>query len=111
SPELAAEVASFRDVVAELAQLAPSTPMPSPTVRERLLSRVHLEERGASIGGVTAPAPAAVPTPASRRWPTRFGPFAAAASILVLVGLGAETLMLLRRERELEASGASVAAK
>src|SRR5688572_19148666 len=70
SPELAAEVASFREVAAEMAQLAPV--VPSAPMRGRLLERVHLERPA-------APPPIAA-APSRWRNPGRY--LAAAAALL-----------------------------
>lgn len=108
SPDLAAEVASFRDVVAELAQLGPDGATPAPAVRERLLSRVRREGRVASNDD----APIVVsPRARQRSAPPRFVLLAAAASLLLVVGLGAATFALFRRQRELDASRVALAAK
>jgi len=108
SPDLAAEVASFREVVADLAQLGPDMPAPALAVRERLLSRVRREAHIAAYD-VNRP-----PVVASRAhpWPAspRFVLLAAAASVLVVVGLGTATFGLLRRQRQLEASRVALAA-
>ena len=91
----------------ELAQLGPNMATPAPAVRERLLSRVHREARVASKDD----APNAVSSRA-RQWsvPPRFALLAAAALLLVAVGLGAGTFALLGRQRELEASRVALAA-
>jgi anti-sigma-K factor RskA len=92
SPELAAEVASFREVAAEMAFLAPV--VPSPDTRSRLLGRIQLERQTAPAdtrGGGSAP-----------RWTTRNRYLAAAAGILVVASLGAESLLLAKRARDAE---------
>jgi len=94
-------------VVAELAQLGPYTAPPAPAVRERLLSRVHREARVAPNNDA--------PSVASSRARARFGSprvamLAAAALLIVAVGLGAATFALLGRQRELEASRVALAA-
>jgi len=96
SPELAAEVASFREVVAELAQLKPV--VPSPIVRERLLQRIHRPP------AAVKPSDRAVVVLQPRRWLARGPAIAAAASILLIAGVGGEALVLARRARSAEAA-------
>jgi anti-sigma-K factor RskA len=90
SPELAAEVASFREVAAEMAQLAPVAP--SPSMRGRLLDRVHRER---------PIAPAAIATPPSG-WRNRGRYIAAAAAILIVASLGAESFLMAKRVRDID---------
>ena len=90
SPELAAEVASFREVAAEMAQLTPVAP--SASMRGRLLDRVHRER------AVASPARGTVPS----RWRDRGGYIAAAAAILIIASLGTELFLMSRRVRELD---------
>jgi anti-sigma-K factor RskA len=103
SPELVAEVRSFRDVVAELGRLAPMPP--SQDARGRLLERVRREPIPASDG------PAFSSPPPARHWTRRFGAYAAAAGIVAIISLGVETFRLLEQERTVEASRAAVVAK
>jgi anti-sigma-K factor RskA len=98
SPELAAEVASFREVAAEMAQLRPVTP--SAAMRSRLLDRVHRERPAARPSGGVG----------RSRWNDRGRHFAAAASILVVAALGAQSLLLAKRAREAERARADAAA-
>jgi anti-sigma-K factor RskA len=86
SPELAAEVSSFRDVAAGLAQLEPVRP--SMQLGSRLMERIHSEP-----GPRTARAPLALRTP----WWRRGSMWAIAASVVALVGLGAESFVLWNR--------------
>jgi anti-sigma-K factor RskA len=90
SPELAAEVASFREVAAEMAQLSPVAP--SASMRSRLLERVHRERPGAPV--------ASVPTPSW--WRNRGRHFATAASILIAAAAGTDALLLSKRARDAE---------
>lgn len=85
-PELAAEVASFREVAAELAQLKPIEP--SAGLRDQLM-RVSREIP-------------AEPLPASP-WASRWAPVLAAAGIVAIVVLGSQVLVTRSREREVAA--------
>jgi anti-sigma-K factor RskA len=96
SPDLAAEVASFREVVGELAQLTPV--VPSPAVRERLLQRIHRPPVAVK------PSDRTVIAQVPRRSFVRGPAIAAAAAILVVAGMGAESLLLARRNREADAA-------
>jgi anti-sigma-K factor RskA len=90
SPELAAEVASFREVAAEMARLSPVTP--SAPMRGRLLDRVHRDR----------PAAPPVSGPAPSRGHNRGRYVAAAAAILIVASLGAESLVMAKRVRAIE---------
>src|SRR5207244_4331021 len=82
SPELAAEVASFREVTAELAKI--KTVPPSPAIRDRLMRRAR---EAATVE--TVPTPTAIPSIPRARRPGRATWVAAAAAIVVLIGLSA----------------------
>ena len=98
SPELAAEVASFREVAAEMARLQPV--VPSAATRSRLFERVHGDRR-----------PTVLPGDAPRtRWQDR-GRYLAAASILVVAALGAESIVLANRAREADRARQDVEAR
>ena len=80
---------------------------PAPAVRERLLSRVRREARGASNDGAPSRrSPLLRSDPLCRGLPCS----PPLRSLLVVVGLGAATFALLRRQRELEASRVALAA-
>ena len=86
SPELAAEVASFRDVAATMAQGASMAP--SPSVRDAFLKRI----------GESKQAPM---RPTIRTMPA-WMPIAFAASTVLVIGLGTTSLVLQRRVESLE---------
>jgi anti-sigma-K factor RskA len=90
SPELAAEVASFREVAAEMARLSPVAP--SVSMRGRLLDRVHRDHPVALPPVVTTPP----------RWRNRGRYFAAAAAILIVASLGAESFVMAKRVRAID---------
>jgi anti-sigma-K factor RskA len=96
----AAEVRSFAPVVAELAMTIPSA-APSPAVRDRLLAAIRpstdrlVQSPGATSRGV-------VPLDTARA-ASRFSPFALAASLALVVALGAYAAQLRGRLTTLEA--------
>src|SRR4051812_30538619 len=106
SPALAAEVASFREVLAELAQIAPTASVvPSPQVRDRLLQRIHRPP-------VTVrPSHRKAAASQLRGWTARAPMIAAAASIVLLIGVGAEALVLGRRASVAEEARLALANK
>lgn len=89
-PELAAEVAAFRDVPAMLATAQPVTP--SPALRGALLAAAMAAPPMKATAGAQ---PAPVPMSAARRW----APMLAAASLVIATLVGADAL---RTRRDLD---------
>jgi len=111
--ECRAELASLREAASLLAHTAPHVPLDparSDRIRARLLARAAADVRG---GEAAAPVVAAAPEPrvipiASRRRPALPAWLAAAASLLIAIGLGAYALTLRGRVASLEQQTASL---
>ena len=91
TPELVAEIASFREVVAAMSQ--PGAVAPSTETRVRLLERLH----GDSLAHNAAAKP-----PGRQQWTTRGRITAAAAGILIIASLATESFLLAARARRAE---------
>jgi hypothetical protein len=112
-PECRAELDAYREAAALLAHTAPHRPMEparSDRVRARLLARAAADRRGGEAPAA-APAPSAsapvIPL-ASRRRPALPAWLAAAASLLLAVGVGAYALSLRGRVSSLEEQTAAL---
>ena len=92
TPELVAEIASFREVVAAMTQAG--TVAPSPETRMRLLERVHSDSLAHNAG---------VRPHGRSQWTTRGRITAAAAGIIIIVAsLATESLLLAARAQRAE---------
>jgi anti-sigma-K factor RskA len=91
TPELVAEIASFREVVAAMTQAGAVAP--SPKTRMRLLERVHSGALAHNAG---------VRPPARPHWTTRGRIAAAAAGIIIVASLATESVLLAARARRAE---------
>jgi len=89
TPELVAEIASFREVVAAMSHAG--SVAPSTETRVRLLERV----RGDAFSPKAGVSPARKP-----RWTTRGRITAAAAGIIIIASLATESFLLARTESE-----------
>jgi anti-sigma-K factor RskA len=92
TPELVAEIASFREVVAAMGQAG--SVVPSAETRLRLLERVHSESLTHTAG---------VKPPGRPQWTTRGRVTAAAAVIIIIASLATESVLLAARSRRAEA--------
>jgi anti-sigma-K factor RskA len=104
SPELRAEVASFRDVMVMLAESR--AVRPSADLRDRLVTRVRETPQAVTSAGIATVVPiTAAPSVrrAARPWGWALG---VAATLLLAAGLGLENLRL---HRTLESQGAQIA--
>jgi anti-sigma-K factor RskA len=92
SPELAAEVASFREVVAAMSQAG--SVAPSPATRARLLERVQNESAPQRTD--------ARPSSLRPQWTTRGRITTVAAAIIIVASLAAESFLLAAHARRAE---------